>query len=271
MTPPIVPPVVKPPVVPPVVTPPVTPPIVVPPPAPPVLAACVAPLSPDPVELFGQIAMANICGKVYLEPGTPAAAELHLRQSILYGIGKVTAFYGGTLVGSQADSILCRTSECRTYFMGAFSGASIGAGSRADSTSTHIMARVTIAVIYTSHVNYGRGTISHEMAHVELNARIKGGMGVPAWFNEGQASINDDHNFCGQFTHNVVTDLRTLDGGLAWQTATRTANGSAIYCQANREVTAWIAKNGKPAYLNLLAQVKAGTPFYTAYGALLTQ
>jgi len=58
---------------------------------------------------------------------------------------------------------------------------------------------------------------------------------------------------------------------MAWLTATRTVNGPAIYCQANREVATWITKNGKPAFLNLLAQVKAGTPFYTAYGALLTQ
>ena len=273
-TPPVAtPPVVVPPVVPqPVVTPPVTPPIVVPPPAPPAIAACSAPTSPDPVVLFGQTAMTNICGKVYLEPGTPAAEELHLRQSIVAGIDKVTAFYGGTFIGAQADAILCRTAACRTYFMGNFSGAFVPAGSRADAVATYIMARHTIAVTDTSHVNFGRGTIAHEMAHVEMAARIKGGMGVPAWFNEGQASINDEGNLCKNYSQNVVADLRTLDNGFAWNVATNTgATGTPIYCQANREVAAWIANNGKPAYLILLAKVKAGTPFYTAYGTLLTQ
>lgn len=270
------PPVVTPPVVvPPVVTPPVVtpPPVVVPPtPIPPVIAACAAPAVADPIVLFDRTAMNNICDKVYLEPGVPANEELANRQNISAGIATVTAFYGGTLVGAQADTILCRTAACRTYFLGTAGAVFVGAGGRASATATHIVARDSIEMIYTSFVNYGKGTIAHEMSHVELNARIRGGSGVPAWFNEGQASIQDENNFCDQYTTNVVADLRTLDAGMAWNAATATgATGPQIYCQANREVSAWIVKNGKPAYLNLLAQVKARTPFYTAYGALLTQ
>lgn len=272
LTPPVVVPPVAPPVTPPV-TPPVAPPSVVPPPVlPPVLAACAAPTSPDPVVMVDRTPMSNICSKVYLEPGVPAADELHLRQSMVIGIEKVAAFYGGSLLGAQADAILCKSPACRSSFLGTMSGVFIGAGGKAVG-GVAIMARPTIAVSYSSHVNYGRGTIAHEMAHVELNARIQGGMGVPAWFNEGQASINDEGNLCGQYTQKVVADLRTLDSGTAWSNAVSVSGlvGTQIYCQANREVTAWLAKNGQPAFLNLLAKVKAGTPFYTMYGALLTQ
>lgn len=275
VTPPVVtPPVVQPPVVtPPVVTPPpvVQPPVTPPPPVV-VVPVCSAPTSPDPVVLFDRTPMSNPCVKMYVEPGVPAAEELHLRQSMALGIEKVTAFYGGTLMGEQADAIFCKTPACRTYFLGTMSGAFVGAGGKAIG-ATHIMARPTIAVSYSGHVNYGRGTVAHEMAHVEMNARIRGGMGVPTWFDEGQASINDEGNLCTQYTTNVVADLRTLDGGLAWLNAVTVSGlvGTQIYCQANREVSAWIAKNGKPAFLEMLAKIKTGTPFYTAYGPMLTQ
>ena len=273
-----VPPALAPPVVtPPVVVPPVVaPPVVVPPVVvPPVVAACAAPTVAQSVVLWAQTPMNAICAGVYIEPGVPADDELYQRQSVAFATAQITAYYG-SMTAMQPDIILCKTAACRAFFVGTtFAAAQAGAGTRLPG-ATYITARTTIFVTYTSFLAFGRNTMTHELAHAELQARIVGGSGIPAWFNEGQATlIGKDPDCTNVSTVNVIADLTTLDIGAAWQAVANVPNldgtPTRIYCQAQREVSAWVTKNGQPKYLALLASVKAGLPFYSVYGKLLTQ
>lgn len=273
------PPAVSPPVTtPPVIVPPVVaPPVVVPPVVAPVMAACAAPTTTQQAMMWGQTPMKAICAGVYIEPGATADEELYQRQSVAYAAQQITAYYGVMTV-AQPDIILCKTQACRTYFMGTISAAlQVGASGVVVPGATYKTQSPTIFVTYTSFLAFGRNTVVHELAHAEFGFRIAGGMGAPAWFNEGQATLIGKDPDCTGVTVNGTLDLTRLDNGADWIAATTGLGaaggdqGTRTYCQAQREVTAWVTKNGQPKYLALLASIKAGTPFYSAYGALLTQ
>lgn len=272
-----VPPVTAPPVVvPPVVTPPVVvPPVVVPPVTPPPVVAivpCAAPTTTQNVVLWDRTEMKVVCNSVYIEPGVPADEELFNRQSVTYANEKITAYYNGVKVSAQPDIILCKTQPCRAFFLGTGGAATVSPGARW-AGATYITPRVSTMMIYTSFVNYGRETLVHELAHAEMYARIAGGHGIPQWFDEGQAEAISHSNDCTNYTEKAVADLRTLDSGTAFQAFPKgdAVLNTKLYCQSRREVEAWITANGKDKFIALLAVVKAGTPFYTVYGALLTQ
>lgn len=261
---------------PPVTLPPVTtPPVVVPPvTVPPVVTnpetnGCAAVAYADPVVNFGTDAMANICRSVYVEPGTSADDIISLRSSVTLALKAVSEFYGPLRV-VQPDIILCRTAACRQYFIGSFGAVSIGVGTQVPGSS-YKAPRNSIMIVYPSFVALGRTTLAHELAHAELNARVAGGSGVPAWFNEGQAVMIGKDPDCTDITATPVANLRSLDNGVAWISATSAVSvvPTQIYCQANREVTAWIAKNGRTDFLMMLDQIKSGAPFDSVYGALI--
>jgi hypothetical protein len=255
------PPVTAPPVV---VTPPVvTPPVVLPP----TVAACAAPSSAQPQILFDKTPMLAVCDGVYVEPSATADQQLSLRQSVALAYTAVTDFYVN-FTAPHPQMIFCQTAACRTYFMGSFAAVYAPLGFQLPG-ATYQAGTPTLYVTYTSYPNLGRQTIAHELSHVEFGFRIGGG-GFPAWFNEGQATLVGKSPDCTNQTVNWISDLRSLDSGVALAQATAdSSKGDAIYCQAEREVAAWVGVNGKQKFFDLLSGVKSGEQFYTLYGNLI--
>jgi hypothetical protein len=164
--------------------------------------------------------------------------------------------------------IFCQTAACRTYFMGTYGGVYSPLGYQLPGT-TYQAGKPTLFVTFTSFPNLGRQTIAHELSHVEFGFRVGEG-GFPAWFNEGQAVMIGKSPDCTNQTISWISDLRTVDSGIALAQATADSNkGDAIYCQAEREVAAWFGANGKQKFFDLLTGVKAGQSFYTFYGNLI--
>lgn len=248
-----------------VVTPPVvTPPVVVPPGE---VAACALPITAQPQVLFNKTPMLNLCDGVYVEPTATADQQLNLRQSVAQAYAVVADFYG-TFSAPHPQIILCQTAACRTYFMGTYGGVYSPLGFQLPG-ATYQAGKPTLFVTYTSFPNLGRQTIAHELSHVEFGYRIGDG-GFPAWFNEGQAVMIGKSPDCTNQTVNWISDLRTVDSGTALAQATTDSNkGDAIYCQAEREVAAWVKLNGKQKFLDLLTGVKSGQQFYTLYGNVI--
>lgn len=221
------------------------------------------------VVLFDKTPMLAVCDGIYVEPTATAEEQLSLRQSVALAYAAVTDFYG-TFTSIRPQMILCKTAACRTYFMGTYAGVFSGGGFQL-SGATYTAGKQALFVTYTSFVNLGRGTIAHELAHAEFNMRV-GGSNFPAWVNEGLATIIGKSPDCSPAYPKYISDLRTLDGGAALAVATADSNkGDAIYCQAASEVEAWLTKNGKAKFIDLLSKVKAGESFYSLYGPLLTQ
>lgn len=257
----VTPPVV---VTPPTVTPPVvTPPVV----TPPIVAGCTAPATTPTQVLFDGTPMLALCDGVYVEPTATAAQQLSLRQSVALAYAAVTDFYVN-FTAPHPQMIFCQTAACRTYFMGTYGGVYSPLGYQLPG-ATYQAGKPTLFVTFTSFPNLGRQTIAHELTHTETLYRYGDG-GVPAWFNEGVATMVGKSPDCTNQTVNWISDLRTVDSGIALAQATvDSSKGDSIYCQAQREVAAWVGANGMQKFYDLLSGVKAGQQFYSLYGNLI--
>lgn len=213
--------------------------------------------------------MLAICDGVYLEPSATADQQLSLRQSVALAYTAVSNFYG-IFTAPHPQMVLCQTAACRTYFMGTYGGVYSPLGNQLPG-ATYQAGKPTLFVTYTSFPNQGRETIAHELTHTETLYRYGDG-GVPAWFNEGVATMIGKSPDCTNQTVNWISDLRTVDGGAALEQATAEGSkGDAIYCQAARETAAWVSINGKQKFYDLLSGVKAGRQFYSLYGNLINR
>src|SRR5471030_736954 len=247
-----------------VVTPPVvTPPIV----KPPTVAACAAPTTAQTPVLYNGTPMLSLCDGVYVEPTATADEQLSLRQSISLAYQTVTDFYT-TFTAPHPRMILCQTASCRSYFMGTYAGVYAPVGYQL-SGAQYTSGVPTIFLTYTSFPNLGRQSLAHELTHTETLFRYGDG-GVPDWFNEGTATMVGGSPDCTGQTANLITDLSTSDVNDEFTVmAADSSKGTAVYCQAAREVEAWVAINGKQKFYDLLVGVKAGQQFSALYGPLI--
>lgn len=231
---------------------------------PPTVAACAAPATNQAQILFDKTPMLAICDGVYVEPTATADDQLALRQSVAGAYTTVTKFYG-EFTAPHPQMVFCQTQSCRAYFMGSYAGVYSPLGFKLPNAS-YTAGKPTIFITYTGFVGQAHSlTVAHELTHTETLYRYGGG-GVPSWFNEGIATLIGGYPNCTNQTVNYISDFRTVD----FEAATAdSSKGDAIYCQASREVDAWVAANGKPKLLDLLAGVKAGQQFYTLYGNLI--
>jgi hypothetical protein len=118
-----------------------------------------------------------------------------------------------------------------------------------------------------------RGTMIHEMVHVEIARRLgqAPARALPTWFNEGVATFVGDNAPCPPGTKRAVDDLRRLDASFAWEGVTNmTGRIRGAYCQARDEIAAWGARRGKPALVEMIDAIAAGQPFDDVHGPLLT-
>ena len=238
-----------------------TPPVVTPP-----AAACAVPVTNQTQVLFDKTPMLAICDGVYVEPTATADDQLALRQSVAGAYTTVTKFYG-EFTAPHPQMIFCQTQSCRSYFMGSYAGVYSPLGLKLPNAS-YTAGKPTIFITYTSFVGQAQSlTVAHELTHTETLYRYGGG-GVPSWFNEGIATLVGNYPDCTRQTANYVSDFRTVDFEAV---VADSSKGDAVYCQASREVNAWITVNGKPNLIDLLAGVKAGNQFYTLYGNLINR
>ena len=118
-----------------------------------------------------------------------------------------------------------------------------------------------------------RGTMLHEMVHVEIVHRMgdEARRRLPTWFDEGLATFVGDNVVCPPGTPRAIDDLRRLDEGFAWVGFTNMAGKMGpAYCQARDEIGAWAKQRGRAALVEVIDAVTAGRAFDEVYGPLLT-
>jgi hypothetical protein len=234
------------------------------------LGACLSGTRTIEAVTFHGAAMVPVSEGTYVDPSASDEARAGLRDTYTRAERRNADFYG-TLRSERPLTVFCATDECRVYFTGpARRSWNLSPGHSAPGATFTAVERQTIVIDYLDART--ENTLTHELSHVELQFRIRRGR-VPEWFNEGIATFVGQEPDCSRPMPNAVGDLRTVASHEAWllETSLPKPMLARTYCQAYREVAAWIAKNGKAKLLGLLEEVHGGTSFDDAYGPLLTQ
>jgi hypothetical protein len=233
------------------------------------LAACYSGTKTLEAVSFHGAKLARVHEGIYIDPAAPLEARATLVGTYAHAEARTAAFYG-ELRSERPLTVFCATDECRFYFTGpARRSWTLGPGHTAPGAPFTAVEQQTVIVDYLD--DRTMGTLAHELSHVEMGFRIRRGR-VPAWFNEGVAVFVGSEPNCSRPLPNAVDDLRTLESREAWLTQTSRPKPALVrtYCQAEREVAAWIGKNGRARLLDLLDDVHRGASFDDEYGPLLT-
>lgn len=172
----------------------------------------------------------------------------------------------------HTDVIWCKTKECAYYFGGPTMRSFATEPGLNRHGGRYTFRRPAIVILRQAKAREGGKpfaveTMTHELSHRELRARLNGAS-IPAWFNEGVATYIGKDQTCTADA-NGIDQLSKLADSRDW--LTYTDQGSkvlvATYCQARNEVARWIqAHDGFAAVLDLLAKRAQGASFQTLYG-----
>jgi len=225
------------------------------------MASCPPPLGNEPRVDFDGAPLVVLCHTVYVEPATTEGERDLVKRWVGEARGELTSVFGP----AQADPpaiVVCASRSCAVTLSGP-TGRS----------------RATMSPRPTIYVNrvdaLTRGTIVHEMIHIELHRRRTAASArrdVPTWFEEGVATFVGDNGFCPAGTPLAIDDLRKLDESPAWTSYTNQQGKlDPTYCQARDEVAAWVGQRGRTrrALVELLDAVYAGASFDELYGPLV--
>jgi hypothetical protein len=201
------------------------------------------------------------------------------RRALAHALDNTERTLAARLPDLDADppsAYFCKSERCQVYFAGParrswtlkphdhVPGAAFVAGDRP-----------TIIIVRTDA--RAAAHLLHERVHVALGFGRRALAGkpfglLPLWFHEGLATSIADEPECVGRPQNGIDDLRRLAKNASWAAYTMPReNRTPTYCQARREVDAWLARHGEHALATLLDSVRQGTPFDVAYGPLLTQ
>jgi len=215
---------------------------------------------------FGVQTLRAICRDAYADPAaSPVELAGFARQVLTARRGLTEAF--GSIASEPPIVIFCKTAACNVDFAGSSQRARVLRPGQRVSGSRYVnRARTTVVM-----TGQDARTLLHELVHVEMLDRLHGAW-LPDWFHEGLAVSIGRQSMCDPRPPRAIDDLRRLDR--VWAAFTDHHFGErmrAAYCQAFSEVDAWRHRHGRQRLLALIRAVRSGTPFYVAYGPLLTQ
>lgn len=231
-------------------------------------ALCCANALADPPAYDGKTPMIE-AGAIWFDPATTEEEQAGIAQSLAQAQANVQAAYGQRLGSPKV--VWCKTKECALFFAGTDgrSHATPGNGKprRGAQYGFYFPAIVLTLQAQTSKIGAATNVLTHELSHIELRARLRGAS-VPAWFNEGVATYLGGGQDC-RLTVRGIDDLFELQTGVQWVDYTNQGakQKARTYCQASREVGAWMTEHGGfAAVLQLLTKRAWGVSFDSLYG-----
>jgi hypothetical protein len=231
-------------------------------------ALCCANALADPPAYDGKTPMIEV-GPMWLDPTTTEEEQTSIAESLAQAQANILAVYGQRLGSPKV--VWCKTKECASFFSGTDgrSHASLGNGRprRGAQYGFYFPAIVLTLQAQTSKISAATNVLTHELSHIELRARLRGAS-IPAWFNEGVAAYLGGGQGC-RLTVRGIDDLFELRTGEQWTDYTNQGakQKARTYCQASREVGAWMSEHGGfAAVLQLLTKRAWGVSFDSLYG-----
>ncbi|MGW8391608.1 hypothetical protein [Pseudoduganella sp. HUAS MS19] len=223
---------------------------------------------------FGKEDLVRDDRMVYEKSFTQAESD-RFRPLIQAAFDRVAAFYGERQ-GVTPDIYFCKSAACARFLLGPeFRSYSDIRGGQRYLNGRHLFDNPSIVVTTLASNAFATdarllSVLSHELSHLELYARAAG-RHVPAWFNEGLASMVGGRA-CTPGASGI-DDLSKLSAMRDWLDHTRSRNSqsNATYCQAKAEVEAWAVRHGGPKGIVALLAGLREKDFASQYGALLTR
>ena len=122
----------------------------------------------------------------------------------------------------------------------------------------------------------GVDVLAHELTHAELHKRLYNGkllykQLVPIWFDEGVATQNDYRRQYNNDAWNKATDngSKSVDFSTIEQPSqfysSDTDEKIYNYIVSRHELSEWLDRNGKPALIDLIAEINSGAAFDDVY------
>lgn len=188
---------------------------------------------------------------------------------------RVGTFFGERK-GVTPDIYFCKSAGCARFLLGPeFRSYSNSRGGQRYLKGTFLFESPSIVVTaLASHPSTSNerllAILSHELSHLEFDARTAG-RSVPAWFNEGLASMVGTRACTPGATG--IDDLSKLTSMRDWLRYTRlpSSQSNATYCQAKAEVEAWAVRHGGPKGIVDLLESLRDKDFASQYGPILTR
>ncbi len=213
---------------------------------------------PEPPPSARGMTLVSLGHRMYIDPGSTPDQRAAVERWYREGMANVASTFGPAS-REPPGLLVCFSEACQERFSGV-------------TRRSHVFEDTAGSALYI--VGFGaltRGTILHEMVHVEIGRRMgRRERDLPAWFNEGVSSLIGDNAPCPQGYRPPVDDLRRLASARAWRNFTDTPGlTEASYCQARSEVAGWAARHGKDALVGVVDAVSAGRRFGDVYGELV--
>lgn len=221
----------------------------------------VAPVRAASLDDPGAAGLRHLGGGVYGAPGLAPGEVATLKRMVEHAKRRVALFYGA--VSAAPNVIFCGSDDCYREFGGFGLGFSEG---------NHVL---------ISPRGRRPAIVAHELAHVELAARV-GGMArvleiVPQWFDEGQAVMVSmaaefsDEEWMEATAHGraapALNDLADMDQWVE-RTGRNGENMQMTYGTARREVSRWFAVVGSDGLADLLTALETREAFAAAYARI---
>ncbi|MBB3732487.1 hypothetical protein [Nonomuraea dietziae] len=181
---------------------------------------------------------------LYAEPSLVPAQRRHVTEAIEQANKRVGDFFRGRK--SSPDILVCLSDNCYRR---------IGGGGERG-----------IAVLNRSVMLSPRGVhpviAAHELAHVELHARLSGAE-VPQWFDEGLAVlVSDDPRYLAPTGDRCLLDSRRPLPVMLEDWLRAASADPQLYAEAACQVSRWAGTNGrKEAVRTLIERLSTGQAF----------
>lgn len=221
----------------------------------------------------GQAGMQAMAGtgdlRVYVEPAMPDGQRAELLRQITLGRAQVQRFWGPLLTAPVF--VACSSADCAARFD--------VLGPRA--------AAFADQAIRLSPRGLAAPLVAHEWSHAELYRRVGGwwrARSIPRWFDEGLAVLVADEPMHSEANWQAIRQQSLATPRLAellsfadWARAMPAYGETAgdvpgnlrrVYTTAGHELRRWLACAGPGAAAELLAAVRDGEAFASAYRRL---
>jgi hypothetical protein len=191
---------------------------------------------------------------VYVDDQMSPAQRQEFLKTLSVAKGRVSAFFGS--IKGSSKVFACSTEECFVSHGG------VSAKGKAYGDSMLLLSPRGLNAVITSH----------ELTHIELHGRVgafRSWRAIPSWFDEGLAVlVSEDPRYTEEAWQKITDHGRNAPKLKNIGDMLGKGDWLLSYGTAKREVGAWYLHAGRAGLERLIAEVKNGSDFNSAFNSV---